>query len=251
MSRQRGGEESLVDLAKRWLMLQFRFHGDPHRAVGERRESERIENQMEDKVRDDLSAAVVSTLIPPSWKRKIGELEHASEQRRVEEDRRRHAGHETRPRAAVRLAFTGDVVGSVDAEIPIEVGWPDEEGEALAVQLEPLEPIGVGGRAFRAYSFAVPGYRGPGRYDLSTLAGANDDGWDPFSFQLLLDSEDESLYWSPEYGPAAIEVGTDERALRVIMPMEDAGGSRVEVDGSIVLPVASDLGSASGGGNER
>jgi hypothetical protein len=30
---------------------------------------------MEYKVRDDLGAAVVSTLTPPSWKRKIGEAD--------------------------------------------------------------------------------------------------------------------------------------------------------------------------------
>ena len=238
MSRQRGEEESIVGLAKRWLKLQFRFHGDPHRAVGERREAERIENRLEHKVKEDIGTAVVSALMPPSWKRKLGELEHASEERRAEADRRRRAEHEARPRAAVRLAFGGDVVGPLEAEIPIAVGWPDEAGDTLTVELEPLEPIAVGGRAFRGLTFAVPGYRGPGRYDLSTLAAADFDNWDPFWFQLWLESEDEALFWSPDYGQAAIEVDADEQALRLTMPMEDAGGTRVELDASVALPVS-------------
>jgi hypothetical protein len=231
-----GQGESLTGLAKRWLKTQFRFHGDPIKSRRDRQEANELETRMHDKVQEDVGRAVFDAVMPESWKQKISDLERHAEERKAEEARRRRAEHEARPRAESRLSFSGDLTGQIETALPTVVTRPETADEALTVELSPLDPIPAGTRSFRGVQFAIPGYSGPGTYDLSALYARNGDDWDPFWFQLWLESDDEPFYWVPDYGPASIVVDTDGRTLRLRMPMQDAGGTHLDVEGVVVLP---------------
>lgn len=234
-----GGQESFSGLAKRWLKAQLSINGDPIASNRANQESREIEYRMEEKAREDATAAAVNALIPPSWKRKMSEWEARAEDRKAQEVTRRQAEHEAMPRAMTQLTLSGDVSGGFEQPVPTDVRLPDGEETALIVELMPLEPIVVGGSAFIGLRFAVPDYRGDGEYDLLAMSAGDRwmDEWDPLLFQLWLDSADESFFWSPDYGAASILVSHHKRTLRVQMPMQDAGSRRVVVDATIHRPV--------------
>jgi hypothetical protein len=230
-------EKSLGGLAKRWLKTQLRFHGDPQRGVRDREEGRALEQQMREKASDDVSRTVFNAVMPASWKQKLEDIERHTEEGNVERARQARAELEGRERAAVRLVISGDVSGSFEGALPVTVDRPEETGQALSVELEPLDPIVLGGRSFLYFNFAIPDYHGPGRYDLSTIAqGDKGDEIDYSQFTLALDQDDEPFYWTADYGPGTIEVGADARALRVKLAMEDAGSARIMVDAAVELP---------------
>lgn len=234
-----GGDdkESFGGLAKRWLKNQLAVHGDPRRSYRERQESDAIEGRAKEKAQEDLGRALFDTLAPAGLKEKIAGLERMKQEEAQRRDERRRAEHEARPRADVQLSLTGHVSGQLTEAMPVVLNHPQEAGEALALELSPLDTASIGGRPFQAFSFAIPGYAGAGQYDLSAIAHANDMAdWDPFWFQLVLDSGDETFYWVPDYGRAVITVEPDERTIRIRMPMENAGSERVEIDATVVLP---------------
>lgn len=232
-----GDDNSIGRLAKRWLKNQFQFHGDPRRSHRERRESEAIEEEIKDRVEEDLGRAMFNTLAPAGLKEKIAGIErHKQEQARRDAERRR-AEFEARPRASVQLQLAGDVSGQLAEQMPMVLYRPETAGEALTVELSPLDPAVIGGHPFQTLTFAIPGYAGAGQYDLSAIAHASGmDDWDPLWFQLVLDLEEEPFYWVPDYGRGLITVEPDERAIRVNLPMEDAGSRRVLVNAAVTLP---------------
>lgn len=234
-----GGEvkETFGGLAKRWLKNQLQFHGDPRRAHREREESEAIEARMKEKAQEDFGRAMFDALAPAGLKDKIAGMERArqeAEQRREEE---RRAEHVARPRAAVDLTLAGHVSGHLAEAMPLVLTRPATAGDAMTLELSPLDTAAIGGRPFQFFTFAIPGYAGVGQYDLSTLANAGGmDDWDPYWFQLMLDSDEEPFYWVPDYGRATVTVEPDERTIRVRMPMENAGSERVDVSATVTLP---------------
>ncbi|HET8523283.1 MAG TPA: hypothetical protein VFL82_08620 [Thermomicrobiales bacterium] len=230
-------EPSLGGLAKRWLKTQLRFHGDPHRGVRDRQEAQQLEQEMREKVSDDVSRTVFNAVMPTSWKQKLEDIERRTEEGKAERARQARAELEGRERAAVRLVMSGDVSGSFEGALPVTVERPEEAGESLTVELEPLDPIVLGGRSFLSFNFAIPAYHGPGHYDLSAIAqGDKGDDIDYSLFTLALDQDDEPFYWTPDYGPGTIDVGADGRTLRVKVAMEDAGSARISVDAAVELP---------------
>lgn len=234
-----GGDDrgSIGGLAKRWLKNQLQVHGDPRRAHRERQESEAIEEEIKDRAQEDLGRAVFNALAPAGLKEKLAGMERYKQEQAQREVERRRAEHEARPRAAVELSLTGDVSGSLSEQMPVVLNHPESAGEALALELAPLDEAGIGGRPFQAFIFAIPGYAGAGPYDLSAIAHANGmDDWDPFWFQLILDSEDEPFYWVPDYGRGLVTVEPDERTIRINLPMENAGSERVDVTATVMLP---------------
>jgi hypothetical protein len=235
MSRQEQPEESLGGLARRWLKTQLKFNGDPIKSKRLHDETEAIEQQMNDKVRDDAASAAVAALIPDSWKRKIESLERANEEGRLQRERQQREEHEARPRVPFRLALTGSVDGSVETLIPIKIDMPSEPGDPLTVDLEPLEPVEIGGHIFLGLLFAVPAYSGPGVYDLISLEERlRLETWDPLWFQLTIDTTDDGLYWSPDYGPATVTV--TETTMQLHMPMSNANGIDVMLDAVVEMP---------------
>lgn len=234
-----GNQETFGGLAKRWLKSQLSINGDPMTSNRSHQESRQIENRMEEKAREDATAAAVGALIPPSWKRKMSEWETQEEERNIQLAERRRAEHEAMPRAMTRLSLTGGVTGGFEQRVPANVLYPKGEDTALVVELTPLEPVATGGSAFIGLQFAVPDYRGAGEYDLVALS-ADDrwvNDWDPFWFQMWIDTTDESFFWSPECGPASITVSDNERTRRVHIPMQDASSRHVVVDAAVELPI--------------
>ncbi|HEX5164043.1 MAG TPA: hypothetical protein VFV93_01505 [Thermomicrobiales bacterium] len=227
-------EESIGGLAKRWLKTQLRFHGDPIKSHRDREEAEAIEQRIEQKAHDDATSAVVNALMPDSWKRKLESLERANEEGRIAREQQRRAEHEARQRVPLTLSLTGSVTGSVSTTVPILIEVPDEPGDPLTVDLEPLEPLEVGGHQFLGLLFAVPAYCGPGTYDLTAIeARLRDDTWDPLWFQLTIDTTDDGLYWSPDYGHATITV--TDTSIHLTMPMSNSNGIDVNVDALVEL----------------
>ena len=229
-------EPSLGGLAKRWLKTQFNVTLDPHQGRRNEQEARSIERQMHQRVEENTQRAVADAIIPQSWKDKMADIERRREEERAESARRRRAEHEARPRAQVQARFSGGATGELAAAIPVTVGMPDEPGQPMTVELEPLEPLPVGAHALLRFSVAVPAYAGHGTYDLRFYEQRDD--WDGTLVTLVLDSEDEPLYWTADYGPGVIAVGEDERTLRVRLAMEDAGSRHVDIDALITLPPA-------------
>jgi hypothetical protein len=230
-------KETFGGLAKRWLKNQLQVHGDPRRAYRERQESDAIEERMKEKAQEDIGRAMFNTFAPAGLKEKIAGMERAKQEEEQRRDERRRAEHEARPRADVQLSVSGHVDGQLNQAMPLVLNHPETAGDALALELSPLDTAAIGGRPFEAITFAIPGYAGAGQYDLSAIAHANGmDDWDPFWFQLVLDSSDEPFYWVPDYGRAVITVEPGERTIRVRMPMENAGSERVDVTATVTLP---------------
>lgn len=236
MSNRGNLDDSLMGLVKRWLKTQLRFTGNPQQGYRDRQEADRLEYEIQRRASDTATRTVVGALTPPSWKRKFSELEQRSQDQQRARERQQRAEHEARPRATVRWTFSGDVQGELGGEIPITVNRPEEPGEPLTIELEPLDPMPVGTKVFLGLRLAIPAYHGPGEYDLTLLARQAGDDWDPSVIELWLDNTDEGYYWTPEYGPARISVGPDERDVRLLLTMEDPGSTHVQLDGTITLP---------------
>jgi hypothetical protein len=234
--RSGDGEQSLTGLAKRWLKLQFQFHGDPHRGVRDRREAEAIESELEDRVKEDVGRAAVMAAMPRSWREKLESFQEQATERQAAAEQERRARHAARPRARLRLSLTGAISGSLEVEVPADVIRPGEAGDPLLVVLESLEPEPLGGHTFLGVQFAVPSFTGPGRYDLAAM-GQEEPAldWDPLWFQLWIDQTDEPFFWSPGVGPGTIDVAADGRTLRARFKMQGAAGD-VELDAGLILP---------------
>ncbi len=230
-------DESIGGLARRWLKTQLRFNGDPIKSRRLQQESDAIEQRMHAKAHDDVASAVVTALMPDSWKRKIASLEQANEEGRLQREERRRTEHEGRPRVPCVLTLAGHVSGTIEAEIPIRIGMPSEPGDAMTIDLEPLEPLAIGGHSFLGLLFAVPAYDGEGTYDLNALEERlRLDSWDPLWFQLTIDTTDDGLYWSPDYGRGVVSVS--DTTILVQMPMSNGNGIDVSVDLRVAFPVA-------------
>lgn len=232
-----GDGNSIGGLAKRWLRNQLQVHGDPRRAHRERQESEAIEAEIQDRAKEDLGRAVFNALAPAGLKEKLAGMERYKEEQASREIERRRAEHEARPRADAQIHLTGDVTGFLAERMPVTLNHPEEAGLALALEIAPLHDAAIGGRPFQSFSFAIPGYAGAGRYDLSAIAEADGtDDWDPYWFQLVLDSADEPFYWVPDYGRGLIVVEADERTITVSLSMENPGSERVQISATVTLP---------------
>lgn len=236
VSQQEQPEESLGGLAKRWLKTQLRFHGDPIKSRRDQQEADAIEQRMHDKAHDDATNAVVTALMPDSWKRKIADLERANEEGRNLREQQRRAEHEAREKVPFLLTLSGDVSGSIETEIPMLVHPPAEPGDALTIDLEPLEPLQIGGHTFLGLLLAVPEYAGPGSYDLTAIEERlRLESWDPLWFQLTIDTTDDGLYWSPDYGPGTVIV--TDTFIHLQLPMSNGNGIDVTVDVRIHAPL--------------
>jgi len=228
MTETTARQSSLVNLGRRWLKTQLRFHGNPQRAYGNRQEADALETEMKDRAQEDLGRAVVGAHLPTSWKRTIDEIELQSAQGR--------AAHEARPRTAVRLMFSGDIRAELATDLPITVRRPVELNDPLLIEIEPLDPIQMADHTFGGLQVAAPAYTGPGSYDLGDhQARFGLDGWDPYWRQLWLDGSDDASFWTPGYGPVALTVSSDEEIAWVHLPMLNAAGLSLTLDATIAL----------------
>jgi hypothetical protein len=132
------------------------------------------------------------------------------------------------------------VTGAATIDLPVTLQLPGEEDHALVVTLLPVDPVEINGHAFIGIQFAIPHYTGTGEIDLTSLAGDNwTESWDPLWFQLWLDNDDESFFWSPGYGRAVASIDASAEVLAIEMEMYDAASRHITVALSADLPPGS------------
>jgi len=245
-----GREESFGALARRWVKksVEELTTTDRHERDAADREQERTERDLKDKA---VGEAVLST-IPGlrDFKERQEAAQLASEQQRAADEAAEIAA---RPLAGIGLTVTGEVDGMWSGQLPAkvervpathpepdELEWNPWAGEAsLSVELT-APPAGrpvIGGAVLFSWTFAIPGYAGPGTYDLQVIGQERAEGGaelDAMDFALALGEEEEPFYWYSEV-PGSIEVAGDERALVVRMTMASASGE-IGVVASVNLP---------------
>jgi hypothetical protein len=177
-------------------------------------------------------------LAPTGLKQKVAQFQQMAAEQQANETARRQAEHEAKPRAAVQLTISGDLAGALIADLPTTIDRPADAGEPYLLELIPLVTESIAGRPFQSLTFAIPGYQGAGEYDLERMGrGSGADNWDPLWFFLVLDSEDEPFYWSPNNDMAAtVIVEPGEQIFHLRMAMTNAGSEQIVISGSIELP---------------
>lgn len=244
------GNEGLGGIARRWVKKSLEELTTTDNRARERAGAE--QEAAEREFRDEAAGEALLTAIPGL--RDLRDRQEASErEREARREADRDAEIAARPLAGVGFQVSGAVDGTWSGQLPAKVeriaaSTPDPEelewnrwaGEAsLRVDLTPpdhSQPV-IGGQPLGTWTFVIPGYTGPGTYDLQTIAREREGAGaelDPFDHCLALGHEDEPYYWYSEV-PGTIEVGADERALVVRLTMASASGE-VAVVASINLP---------------
>ena len=59
--------------------------------------------------------------------------------------------------------------------------------------------------------------------------------WDPLDAQVWFDHSDESFFWSEEYGTAHFWPAPGLQMVQFLMPVQNAAGERVSIEGSITF----------------
>jgi hypothetical protein len=209
----------LFGLAKRWLEEQV---ATDHRA-DER--IAQIEWQASRAAQEQLGQALL-----PGLHRRNEEAAARRQDARDAAQADRRAGMAT---AGGGLHISGSLTGALPAPLPVQV---EVEDDVLLLAVEPADaarPAVAGSVAFRRLDLAIPGYAGPGTYD---LRAAHTDDWDPLWFALVLDVEDEPFWWVPDTG--ACTVACDPDGLGLEIAFADAAGRSVVLSGrlEVALP---------------
>ena len=245
-------DKSLGGMAKKWLRAQSKelLAKDRHERESASVEGNRAEHDLREKATEEAFLTAIPGLRDLKDKAEAHEAASAAEreQRRLDE-------MAARPLAGVGIGLTdasGGARGSWAGQLPAKVRlepehtWDDEgnetqTGESLVVELDAHEhdvPL-VGGTPLYGWRFLIPGYTGPGTYDLSAICRAREDagnGYDYTEFCVGLGGWDEPLYWTPDTGQGTVEVGPDGKALVVRMRVEGAGDGPFDLVASVNLP---------------
>lgn len=229
-----GELDGLGKLAGRWLKAK-----KTELLTGNRREREYAEAESSNAQRemgDKISGEILMTAFPG-----LRRMKEQQEARQAEREADERAGVLALPRARVALTVRGEVGGSWSGELPIRIDLDeDDEPAELGVELVVLEDQApsVGGTALLGLRFCVPGFHGPGEYDLSAIARAREaagDQLDYSDFDLALGNRDETYVWTPDVGPGTITVGAGVQSFTVRMAMMSPGGE-LSLDADIQLP---------------
>jgi hypothetical protein len=232
MNMQTYDSGSLTGLARRWFKSQLQIHGNPQRAYRDRQEADAIEQEMFEQASARVGHAVFNAVMPTEWKRKLTALE---EQHYEQASYR--AEHSASARASVSLSFRGAIHGKLAMEVPVRVEWPGEEGAFTIVDIEPLEPFSINGRFFHGMRFALPArdIHAGNSVDLARATRQHARYWDPLDAQVWFDHVDEPFFWSDEYGTAHFWPEPGLRMVQFLMPVQNASGERVSIEGSLSL----------------
>jgi hypothetical protein len=151
------------------------------------------------------------------------ELREAEE---AEEDRAEERAERSAGVGQSRVTLRGAVNGTIDSGLAAK---SEEDGDLLVVTVEPVDPVPVEGGSFVGFTFAVPGYTGPGTYDLGT---ADQPG---LMYELWLEPMEEGFFWAREYGPGIVEVSDGGSKMEVRFVYRDPGGKQVDLEGTVQL----------------
>ena len=239
-------------MAKKWLQAQTKelLAKDRH----EREAASVAGNHAEREMKDKATEEALLTAIPGLRDLK-GKAEAHEAAREAEREQRRLDEMAARPLAGVGLSLTdtsGGARGSWSGQLPAKVhlqpehtyddeGNETQTGESLVVELDAHDhdvPL-VGGTPLYGWRFLIPGYSGPGSYDLSAICRAREEagyGYDYTEFCVGLGGWDEPLYWTPDVGQGTVDVAADGKSLVVRMRVEGAGDGPFDLVSSVNLP---------------
>jgi hypothetical protein len=125
-----------------------------------------------------------------------------------------------------RVTLSGMVKGSIDTGLSATT---EEDGGQLFVTVESVDPVSLEGGTFTGFTFAIPGYHGPGTYDL----GASEQPGLPY--ELWLQESQEGFFWTGEYGPGIVVVKADGKTMQVSFVFRDPGSNQVELEATVRL----------------
>jgi hypothetical protein len=217
----------LGNLAKRWWKAK-----KTELLAGNKRDHDNAETEAGNAQRDLSDAAIneAARSMFPGLARHQDRQAAAAAQRVADE----RAAVLALPRSQVSMTVSGAVSGSWTGEMPIRV-VRDPQERSLTVELttpDDLAPL-LAGQPLYGLLLLVPGYSGAGHYEL----GAGGDDFDPLDYQLLLGYREEPFYWTPDFGPALIDVAAGEKRLTVQMATQGAAGD-LRLDATMTLPSA-------------
>ena len=246
-------DKSLGGLAKKWLKAQSK-----ELLAKDRRERESASvagNQAEHDLKEKATEEAIYTAVP-GLRDFVDKQEAAKLAADAERAQRRVDEIAARPLAGVGLSITdahGVAIGSWSGQLPAQVSTEaeheydadaDEErvtGHALVVDLTPRDdaiPV-IANQPLLGWRFQIPGFTGPGTYDLTAVYQAREDagnGLDYTEFCFGLGGWDEPLYWTPYTGSGSVEVGADGKALVVRLTVEGASAGPWDLVASVNLP---------------
>lgn len=129
------------------------------------------------------------------------------------------------PTANVALDVSGARHGTWTGELPVR--WDVDPDDGLSVELVVLDDAApfLGAEAFLGLHVRVPGYSGPGHYDLAALARDCADELDATDWSACLGNRDEPYYWVP--GACAGTVDVAPGSLTAWLEMQGAAGEVV------------------------
>lgn len=241
-------DEGLGGLAKKWLRNKAK-----ELTTTNRRERETAAYEAERNERDMKSEAVgeaLMTAVPGlrKWRDQQEEHRRAADEAREAEFQAELAA---RPVGRLELHLSGAMTGTWRGTVPslVQVRPPDPEAWAedpyrgqptLVVDLGPVsDPTAPpGSKWINNWHFEVPGFAGPGRYDLAESGMRRRDAdAEPeyIEWELGFGDDQERFYFQPDIGPSAVTVDAPITRVEVQMAMTGDAG-QVEVRAVLQLP---------------
>jgi hypothetical protein len=241
-------KEGLGGLAKKWLQAKAKEVTTANRRQRESAEYEADETER--RLKDAAIGEAVMTAVPGlrTWRDRQEEQQRAAEEARERAEQEELAARpvgtlELRLEGAVTGTWRGTVPALLEVEPPAGEDAPDDpyaSAATLVVDLGPLtdSTAAPGGRRLGGWRFEVPGYTGPGRYDLaeSGMRRREADAEPEYiDWELRFGDDEEAFYFQPDIGPSAVVVGPGAGHLDITMAMTGASG-QIGVVATLELP---------------
>jgi hypothetical protein len=243
-------KEGLGGLAKKWLQAKAK-----EVTTANRRQRDVAEYEADETGRQLKDAAIgeaVLSAVPGlrDWRDRQEEHQRAAAEARDQAVQDELA---SRPVGNLELRLEGAASGTWRGTVPalLEVAaaaGDDAPGDpyaglaTLVVDLGPLtDPSAApGGARPTGWRFEVPGYTGPGSYDLAASGMRRreaDAEPEYIEWGLYLGDDDEGFFFQPDIGPSAVVVGPNLSRLDITMTMIGSGG-QISVAATLALLTA-------------
>ena len=228
------GKDGLGGLANRWMRAKVK-----ELTTADRRTRDAAEYEADETARrlgNDAIGEAVLTAVPGLRRWRDQQERHAADAT-AERERRADAALAARPLVAVRLRVTGAVEGTwtgswaadiAVAEPSLDDADPYGRQSALVADLASrcgAEPT-IAGLLLHGWRFEVPGFTGPGEYDLAASGLARRAaGFEPEYLDWSFALGEEGFFFQPDAGPTTVTVGGLGGPIEVSMALVGSAGS--------------------------
>jgi hypothetical protein len=230
------GKDGLGGLANRWLRAKVKelTTADRRTRVAAGDAADESARQLRN---DAIGEAVLGAV--PGLRRWRDQQEHHALVAAAEEERRRDAELAARPVVSARVRVTGTLHGTWEGSLAAAVAVVAPIGDGadasdpygdrpkLVVDLAPRpgDEAMIAGWPLHGWRFEVPGFAGPGDYDLAATGLARRDaGFEPEYLDWCFALGEEGFFFQPDAGPTTVTVGTLEGELAVSMSVVGSAG---------------------------